>query len=105
MPYKKDFDTDVLVEEAVSLEDLVSDITGNTAHLIVHNDEHNTFEHVIECFMDVLHYDSAQAEQLAYIIHFKGKATVKTASYSTLKPFKDALIDRGLSAVIEETAK
>jgi ATP-dependent Clp protease adaptor protein ClpS len=105
MPHKKDFDTDVLVEEEVSLEDLISDITGNQAHLIVHNDEHNTFEHVIDSFIEVLRYESTQAEQLAYIIHFKGKATVKTASLSVLRPLKDALVDRGLSAVIEETSK
>ena len=35
------------------------------------------------------------------LIHFKGKATVKTAPKRILKPKKDALVDRGLSAVIE----
>jgi len=35
------------------------------------------------------------------IIHLKGKATVKTATMNVLRPMKDALIDRGLSAHIE----
>ena len=35
------------------------------------------------------------------LIHFKGKATVKTGDFDVLKPLKDALVDRGLSAVIE----
>jgi ATP-dependent Clp protease adaptor protein ClpS len=42
-----------------------------------------------------------QAEQLCLLIHFKGKATVKTAPFDVLKPKKDALVERGLSAVIE----
>jgi ATP-dependent Clp protease adaptor protein ClpS len=51
--------------------------------------------------MSVLGHSSEQSEQLAMIIHFKGKATVKTAPFSELKPPKDALVERGLSAVIE----
>ena len=48
------------------------------------------------------HRHLIQAEQLANIIHYKGKATVKTAPYTELKPKQEALCDRGLSAVIEE---
>ena len=51
--------------------------------------------------MEILQHSSTQAEQLAMLIHFKGKATVKTAPKPVLKPKKDALTDRGLSAVIE----
>ena len=56
---------------------------------------------VIQCLMDVCNHTHEQSEQLSLIIHFKGKATVKTAPFDTLKPMKDALIERGLSAVIE----
>ena len=70
--------------------------------LVVHNDNHNTFDWVIECFVKVLKYSTVQAEQLSYIIHFKGKATVKSGTKNELKPFKDALVDKGLSAVIED---
>jgi ATP-dependent Clp protease adaptor protein ClpS len=52
-----------------------------------------------------LDHTPEQAEQLSLIIHFKGKATVKTAPKSVLRPKKDALVERGLSAVIEERAK
>ncbi len=91
------------VEEEVLVEDEVTeDSTGEPAQLIVYNDDHNTFDWVIQCFMEVLNHSSAQAEQLSLIIHFKGKATVKTAPKPVLKPKKDALVDRGLSAVIEE---
>ena len=86
--------------EEVVVEDEGSDI-GELAQLVVYNDDHNTFEWVIQCFQEVLKHTLEQAEQLSLIIHFKGKATVKTAPKNVLKPKKDALVDRGLSAVIE----
>jgi ATP-dependent Clp protease adaptor protein ClpS len=95
---------DILIEEdiEIDLEDELSDIgTGNGAQLIVYNDDVNTFEWVIESFMSVLDYSPEQSEQLAVIIHHKGKATVKTASLKVLRPKREALTDRGLSAVIE----
>ncbi len=90
--------------EEVLVEEKVSD-TGTKAYLIVYNDDHNTFEWVIQCFKEVLKHGEEQAEQLSLIIHFKGKGTVKTAARNILGPFKDALVDRGLSAVIEEESK
>jgi ATP-dependent Clp protease adaptor protein ClpS len=88
--------------EEIDLEEALSDTgSGNLSQLIVYNDDHNTFEWVIQCFIEVLGHTPEQAEQLSLIIHFKGKATVKTAPFQELKPPKDALIDRGLSAVIE----
>ena len=84
-------------EEEIALQELI----GNHAKLIVYNDDHNTFDWVIQCFVEICRHNSAQAEQLSYIVHFKGKATGKTGSKKELKPMKDALVDRGLSAVIE----
>ena len=97
------YDSTVEELEEVLVEDEVEDTdTGKVSQLIVYNDDHNTFEWVIQCFMEVLGHTHAQSEQLSLIIHFKGKATVKTAPKSVLKPKKDALVERGLSAVIEE---
>lgn len=76
--------------------------TGKSAQIVVYNDDVNTFDWVIESFIEVLQHTYEQAEQLSLLIHFKGKAIVMTDSYEALKPKKDALVDRGLSAVIEE---
>ena len=72
------------------------------AQLIVYNDDFNTFEWVIQCFIEVLNHTLEQSEQLALIIHFKGKATVKSGSKAELLPLREGLVDRGLSAVVEE---
>lgn len=93
-------ETQTEIEELLLIDEL-EDI-GNRAMLIVYNDDHNTFDWVIKCFMEICKHSSEQAEQLAMIIHFKGKATVKTGTQKELKPIKDALTDRGLSVVIEE---
>ncbi len=87
-------------EEVISVEEIAD--TGNQAQLVVYNDDFNTFAWVIECFMEILQHSFQQAEQLSLLIHFKGKAIVKTATFEALKPKKDALVERGLSAVIEE---
>jgi ATP-dependent Clp protease adaptor protein ClpS len=77
------------------------EVTTELSELIVYNDDFNTFEWVIKCFIEVCNHTFEQSEQLSLIVHFKGKAVVKTGAFEELKPMKDALIDRGLSAVIE----
>jgi ATP-dependent Clp protease adaptor protein ClpS len=86
-------DEDVLVEDDTD--------QGQPAYLVVYNDDFNTFEWVIECFCSVLRHSTEQAEQLAVIIHYKGRATVKTGTRSELTPLCEALLDRGLSAEVE----
>lgn len=80
-------------------------ITGLEGRLLVYNDDFNTFEWVIRCFVEVLNHSSQQAEQLSILIHYKGKATVKEADLDILRPLKDALVERGLSAVIEQVTQ
>lgn len=88
-------DVDVLVED-----DLDSGL-GEDAQLIVFNDDVNTFDWVIECLMTVLRHAHDQAEQLSIIIHYKGKATVKTGEREELTPLCTALQERGLSAQVQ----
>jgi ATP-dependent Clp protease adaptor protein ClpS len=70
-------------------------------NLILHNDDYNTFDYVIETLVDVCEHDVIQAEQCAHIVHFKGKCDVKRGSYEYLKPRKDELINKGLNATID----
>ncbi len=73
--------------------------------LIVWNDEVNTFEWVIETLVEVCGHSPEQAEQCAYIIHNKGKYAVKEGEYDELKPFCDAITERGIGATIEVAAE
>ncbi len=81
-------------------EDVLTD-TADPFHLIVWNDEVNTFEWVIESLMEVCDHSYEQAEQCAYIIHYKGKYAVKHGFYEKLKPMCDAITDRGIGATLE----
>ncbi len=99
MPATKPFweeDEDVLVDDETDID------AASPAQIVVYNDDVNTFEWVIECFMTVLGHTSEQSEQLAIIIHNNGKATVKSGPKKELLPKCEALQDRGLSAEIEE---
>ena len=69
--------------------------------LVLYNDDHNTFEHVINCLVEYCKHDVYQAEQCAWIVHTKGKCAVKSGEYALLEPLCTALLDKGLSAQIE----
>src|SRR4051812_17359414 len=72
--------------------------------LIVWNDNINTFEWVIDTLMEVCRHSYEQAEQCAYIIHYKGKYGVKEGEYDSLKPMCDAITERGINATLELVA-
>ncbi|MES2681312.1 MAG: ATP-dependent Clp protease adaptor ClpS [Bacteroidota bacterium] len=69
--------------------------------LVLYNDDVNTFEFVTQSLITVCEHDSLQAEQCTYLIHYTGKCAVKNGSYKKLKPLCQALLERGLSAQIE----
>ncbi len=97
-----EFNEPDVLEEVLIDEEIADSNTGNHAELIVYNDDHNTFDWVIQCLVEVCKHTQEQAEQLSLIVHFKGKAAVKTAPKSQLVPLKASLVHRGLSAVIED---
>ena len=84
-----------IVEENTDVE------AGAKNSLILHNDEVNTFEFVIESLIEVCKHTTEQAEQCTYLVHYKGKCDVKSGSLKTLRPRRHALVDRGLTATIE----
>lgn len=71
-------------------------------NLIVHNDDVNTFDWVIQSLVEICGHSEEQAEQCAMIIHFKGKYCVKTGPRDEMQIMKDGLIDRGINATLEE---
>ena len=90
--------------EEVLVEETIDTGSGSVSEIVVYNDDVNTFDWVIQCLKEILQHTEEQAEQLSLLIHFKGNATVKTGPKRDLHPKKDALVDRGLSAVLEDRA-
>jgi len=60
----------------------------------------NTFEHVIQALVSVCGHNMEQAEQCTLIIHYKGKCTVKVGTFNELKPMRQGICERGISAEI-----
>ncbi len=68
--------------------------------LVVFNDDFNTFDHVIKTLINVCKHSTEQAEQCTWIIHYRGKCTVKTGSFEELQPMRQAICERGIDAKI-----
>lgn len=88
-------------QEKIQSETSTEELLDDGYHLVLYNDDVNTFDHVIETLVNVCKHTYDQAEQCAIIVHFKGKCDVKSGSYEKLKPMCLALLDAGLSAEIE----
>ena len=76
-------------------------MVNELSHLILFNDDINSFDFVIETLVDVCRHDPMQAEQCAWIAHYKGKCSVKEGAFSELKPPHDEMGQRGLTVSIE----
>ncbi|MEZ4808343.1 MAG: ATP-dependent Clp protease adaptor ClpS [Flavobacteriales bacterium] len=86
-------------EEAL-LEEVLCE-TGPIREIILHNDDVNTFDHVIDCLVEICGHDPIQAEQCAWIVHYNGKCSVKRGTFDQLEPRCTSLLQRGLSADIQ----
>lgn len=83
------------------LEKVVTDTKKKKQNeIVLYNDDHNTFDHVIETLIIACDHTPEQAEQCSILVHYKGKCTVKTGPYEELKPRCSKLLDAGLSAEI-----
>ncbi len=87
-----EIEVEVLEEEEV--------LTDELRDLIVFNDEVNTFDHVIQTLIKVCKHTPEQAEQCTWIIHYKGKCTVKVGAFDELAPMRNAICQRGISAEV-----
>ena len=70
-------------------------------NLILHNDDINTFDYVIDKLVEICNHEETQAHQCAMITHYKGKCDVKKGDYNTLRSMKENFILSSLSVTIE----
>lgn len=69
--------------------------------IVLYDDPFNTFDFVIESLIKVCKHDKVQAEQCTFLVHYKGKCSIKRGSSKVLEPICTALLERGLTAEIE----
>jgi len=79
--------------------DVISDLLNRNTLMLI-NDDFHTFDFVVYALVDVCRHDPDQAEQCAYITHYKGKCDVKKGDMSTIKPMRDRLAEKGLKVNI-----
>ncbi len=73
----------------------------NQVRLVLHNDDINTFDYVMETLVGVCNHSLTQAEQCATITHYKGKCEVRTGTLKEMKELRYQLISRGLKASVD----
>ena len=88
-------------EEQVVSDSLLDTLESEGFNLVLYNDEHNTFDHVINMLVAVCNHDAMQAEQCALMVHFKGKCAVMSGTYDELEPKCTGLLEAVLTAEIE----
>ncbi len=90
-----------MVKEKSHTSSETDELVNESRQLILFNDDHNSFDHVIEALIECCEHDLHQAEQCALITHFKGKCGVKEGSFDDLKPIHQELGRRDLTVEIQ----
>ncbi|MBK7211911.1 MAG: ATP-dependent Clp protease adaptor ClpS [Bacteroidales bacterium] len=90
-----------MVKEKQETFNQYSESTGTEKELVLYNDDHNTFEYVIDSLIEVCAHAPEQAEQCAFVAHTKGKCGIKNGDYSFLESMHSELLNRGLTTKIE----
>ncbi len=92
-------------EDTKTLEEILEESgisTSKESKLVLHNDDHNSFEWVIYCLSAYLKFSSERAEKSAWTVHIQGKDILKSGSKDSLIPYKKILEECGLTVSIEE---
>jgi ATP-dependent Clp protease adaptor protein ClpS len=89
-------------ENTETLELIEEKVISEKQHsVVIYNDDVNTFDFVINSLIEVCEHNPIQAEQCTFIIHYKGKCDVKKGDFKELRPIRNELTNRGITAVIE----
>jgi len=72
-----------------------------TKSLVLHNDDVNTFEHVIQVLQKVCEHDKIQAEQCALLTHSIGYCEIKRGKLVELNRLKKILLEKSLDVTID----
>jgi len=92
-------------EDVVTKSDTKTDTddkTDNGKVLILHNDDINSFEHVIKCLIEICKHTPEKAQESAMIVHTRGKCDIYKGEKNKLTKMMWALQIKGLLVSIED---
>ncbi len=89
-----------MVKEKTYISGDTDELLSDERSLVLFNDDHNTFDHVIKSLIEVCRHEHQQAEQCALITHLNGKCGVKSGPIDELKPIHKELGRRDLTVEI-----
>ena len=69
--------------------------------MVLFNDHENTFDFVIDVLCAVCEHTEEQAEQCAWITHYKGKCKVMTGEFDDLLHKASLMSDVGLTVEVQ----
>jgi ATP-dependent Clp protease adaptor protein ClpS len=87
-------------EQTFTLEELLAGFK-ELHRLILWNDDHNTFDHVIHCMIKYLDYTEGQAERIAWKVHNEGKCAVLEGSFTEVEVYRKILQQEGLTVSVD----
>ena len=70
--------------------------------LMLSNDDFHTFDYVMDTLVKVCGHSREQAEQCAFLVHYKGKCDVKRGSLKELTAMHTELCKLELTSSIEK---
>ena len=68
--------------------------------LILYNDDVHSFEQIIAALVTICGHEIDQAEQCAYIVHYKNSCVIKVGDTDDLVPMADQLRSTGMDTLI-----
>ncbi len=89
------------MKEKLKVHESIDSGKNKIFSLTLYNDDMHTFDYVIKALIVVCGHDFIQAEQCAFITHYKGRCQVRTGEREDLKPMKERLVAKELKAAIE----
>jgi ATP-dependent Clp protease adaptor protein ClpS len=87
-------------EQTFTLEELLAGFK-ELHRLILWNDDHNTFDHVINCMIKYLDYSESQAERIAWKVHNEGKCAILEGSFTEVEVYRKILQQEGLTVSVD----
>ena len=69
--------------------------------LVLHNDEINSFDHVMKSLQEICNHDEIQAEQCAVLTHLKGYCEIKVGNILLLENLRNQLMEKSLTVSID----